>query len=462
MKSVLLLLLGLLTLSALAQRQTFDITSFTPPSGWKNETTDYATSFVKTNNVSRGWCRLSLYKSIKSSGDPLTDFNSEWKSLVAKDFPESPVPTPRASTENGWTIEAGASNFTFNNEEAVALLSTISGYGLEVSIVVLYNNNEFLNDVESFLGTLDLQQPAAANEPVKEVKEEKTQAVTNTASSTGPLTISSAPGKNGISLSTTNFDDGWVAQPFADYVKVTKGNMVVLLHYAIEITDAMRDTNDVNGTLWNMVMASRYQLSNVRKYDNGGPCYFCIDFFEANAVDKASGKSVYVALRIVKNNGIARCIEIIAPSEQAMKEALPTQEKIEALLNYNKFAVTEADVVGTWEESSGSYVNMYNSYTGAYAGMNASSSANKFIFKPGGLYESTHKGAFGMVGSMTTYDQKYNGNSKVTNWEITLTKQFEGKTKIYWAQFEAVRGGRVLHITNKEYKGESYHLVKTK
>lgn len=54
MKPVLLLLLGLLTLSAFAQRQTFDITSFTPPSGWKNETTDYATSFVKTNNVSRG------------------------------------------------------------------------------------------------------------------------------------------------------------------------------------------------------------------------------------------------------------------------------------------------------------------------------------------------------------------------------------------------------------------------
>lgn len=461
MKPVLLLLLGLLTLSAFAQRQTFDITSFSPPNGWKNETTDFATSFVKTNSISRGWCRLSLYKSIKSSGDPLTDFNSEWKGLVSKDFPESPVPTPRASSENGWTIEAGASNFKFNNEEAVALLSTISGYGVEVSIVVLYNNNEFLNDVESFLGTLDLQKPAAASEPEKEVKEEKTQTVTAPSSSASPLTITATPGKNGISLSTTNFDDGWVAQPFADYVKVTKGNMVVLLHYAIEITDAMRDTNDVNGTLWNMVMASRYQLSNVRKYDNGGPCYFCIDFFEANAVDNASGKSCYVALRIVKNNGIARCIEIIASSEQAMKEALPTQEKIEALLNYNKFAVTEADVVGTWEESSGSYVNMYNSYTGTYAGMSAATSANKFIFKAGGLYESTHKGAYGMVGNMKAYDQKYNGASKVTNWDITLTNQFEGKTKVYWAQFEAVRGGRVLHIANKEYKGENYHLVKT-
>jgi hypothetical protein len=94
--------------------------------------------------------------------------------------------------------------------------------------------------------------------------------------------------------------------------------------------------------------------------------------------------------------------------------------------------------------------------------MNTSSSANKFIFKGNGQYESTHKGAFGMVGSMQFYDQKYNGNATFTNWDITLTKQFEGKTKVYWAQFEAVRAGKVLHLTNKQYTGDNFHLVKTK
>ncbi len=455
MKSILLLLIVVTGVNSFAQRQTFDIASFEPLAKWKNETADFATSFVKTNSATRGWCRLSLYKSIKSSGDPLADFNSEWKSLVTKNYPEAQVPAPKTTVEDGWTMEAGASNFNFNNEEAIVILTTISGFGVEVSIVVLYNNNEFLNDVESFLSSVDIQKPDVGNE-------KKAEPATNQNQSQGPFGITSAPGKNGISISTTNFDDGWVAQPFADYVKVTKGNIVVLLHYPIQITDAMRVSNDVNGSLWNMVMASRYQLSNVRKYDNGGPCYFCIDFFEANAVDNSTGKKCYVGFRITKNNGIARCIEIIAPSAEALQQAVPTQEKIEGLLNYNKFAVTDADLIGTWEESGSSYVNMYNSYTGAYAGMNASASANKFIFKPGGIYESTHKGAYGMVGSMQAYDQKYNGNSKVTNWDITLTKQFEGKTKIYWAQFEAVRGGRVLHITNKQYSGESYHLVKTK
>jgi hypothetical protein len=104
---------------------------------------------------------------------------------------------------------------------------------------------------------------------------------------------------------------------------------------------------------------------------------------------------------------------------------------------------------------------MYNTVTGAYAGMNSSSSAHKFIFKSEGKYESNHKGAFGMVGSMKFFDQKYNGNSIATNWDLTLTNRYEGKTDIFWAQFEAVRGGRVLLLTNKSASGIRYQLVKT-
>ena len=67
-----------------------------------------------------------------------------------------------------------------------------------------------------------------------------------------------------------------------------------------------------------------------------------------------------------------------------------------------------------------------------------------------------------MVSNTKFYDQKYNGNYTVTNWDITTTKQFEGKTKVFWAQFEAVRGGRVLNLTEKEATAMNYHLVKTK
>jgi hypothetical protein len=59
---------------------------------------------------------------------------------------------------------------------------------------------------------------------------------------------------------------------------------------------------------------------------------------------------------------------------------------------------------------------------------------------------------------MTFYDQKYNGALTVSPWEIVMTKRFDGKTSTFWAQYEAVRGGRVLHLTDKTASGMQYHL----
>ncbi|MCK6616664.1 MAG: hypothetical protein L6Q51_03380 [Cyclobacteriaceae bacterium] len=72
------------------------------------------------------------------------------------------------------------------------------------------------------------------------------------------------------------------------------------------------------------------------------------------------------------------------------------------------------------------------------------------------------QGASGMVGSMQTYSQEYKGKAAVSNWEIILPNRFEGKTSAFHAWFEAVRGGRVLHLQDKQYTGSHYSLVKEK
>lgn len=441
------------TLLFAQQSETFDIATFSPPAGWKRESVDFAASYVITNNKTGGWCRIAIYKSIGSSGDPQVDFKSEWDNLAAKDHEGISTPTPETTNEDGWTANSGVSKFTWQQKDAFILLNTISGYGRALSITVIMNSQEFMKEVEKFLNSLDLKKP---EDPIA-------NNIPNTSQSQAvqPITITGAPGNQGISTSTTNFDDGWVAHPFADYVRVTKGNTTVLLHYAIEITDELRNTGDVAGNLFDRLMLPRYAVSNIRKYDNGGPCYFCVYFYEADVVEKSSGKKYYAGFRVLTESGVSRCIEILSPSKQEFDKEFPTQEKIAALTGYNKFAITQADLIGTWEESGGSYVNMYSTVTGAYAGMNSASSAHKFIFKNDGTYFSNHKGAFGMVGSMTFFDQKYNGSYTVTNWDLTATKRFEGKTDIFWAEFEAVRGGRVLHLTDKNAAGMKYHLGKT-
>ncbi|MEQ1586040.1 MAG: hypothetical protein ABL895_09195 [Cyclobacteriaceae bacterium] len=452
-KTMLVIFLLFPTLLFAQQSETFDIATFSPPAGWKRESVDFAASYVITNNKTGGWCRVAIYKSIGSSGDPQVDFKSEWNNLVAKDHEGIITPTPETTIEDGWTANSGVGKFTWQQKDVFILLNTISGYGRVLSITVTMNSEEFMKDVEKFLNSLELIKPegqvVSNNVPTGKLQPEQSIVITGT------------PGNQGISTSTTNFEDGWVAQPFADYVRITKGNITVLLHYAIEITDELRNTGDVEGNLFDRLMQPRYVVSNIRKYDNGGPCYFCVYFYEADVVEKSSGKKYYAGLRVLTESGVSRCIEILSPSKQEFEKEFPTQEKIAALTGYNKFAVRQADLIGTWEESGGSYVNMYSTVTGAYAGMNSASSADKFIFKNDGTYFSNHKGAFGMVGSMTFFDQKYNGSYTVTNWDITATKRFEGKTDVYWAEFEAVRGGRVLHLTDKKAVGTKYHLVKT-
>ena len=448
--------------SAFCQIQTFDIATFTPPVGWKREAVDFAASYLITNNKTGGWSRVSIYKSIGSSGDARADFDSEWKSIAEKDNKGISAPVPEAITEDGWTATSSPAKYTWEGKDAYFLLTSISGYGKVVTITANMNSEEYLKEVQGFLESIDLAKPEgyiADNNNKVNTQNTGGSNQNNTAVIIPTLEMGKA-GNQGISISTTNFDEGWVAQPFADYVRVTKGNITVLLHYGITITDELRNTGDVEGNLFDRLMQPRYIVSNVQKYDNKGPCYFCVYFYEADVIEKSSGKKYHAGFRVFTESGVSRCVEILSPSAQDFQKEFPTQEKVEVLRGYNKFAVSQADLVGTWEESSGSYVNMYSTVTGAYAGMNSASSAHKFIFNKDGTYFSNHKGAFGMVGSMTFFDQKYNGAYKVTNWDITATKRFEGKTDVFLAEFEAVRGGRVLHLTDKKSVGMKYHLVK--
>lgn len=454
-KMKLLLMAFVLTSQAVfSQSETFDLVTFTPPAGWKRQTNSSAVSYVITNQVSRQWCRVTIFKSIGSSGDLNADFDHEWNELITKTYTGTVKPKPDITEEDGWTAQSGASGFIWEKQQCYALLTAISGYGKALSITVIMNGEEFKHEVELFLSSVTLKKPEI---PV--VVQPITANANQTSSGTTGITVTEAPGNQGITLATTNFDDGWISKPYSDYVKVTKNKVTVLLHYAIEITDDIRQNTE--GILFDRLILPRYTVTNIRKFDNDGPCYFCVYFFEADAVEKATGKRVHIGFRMIPNNGIARCIEIISPSRAEFEQEFPTQEKVEAMLNYNKFAVTLKDIVGTWEESSGSYVNMYSTITGAYAGMNTATSAHKFIFSADGTYKSEHSGAHGMVGSMQFFSQKYSGKATVTNWDITLPNRFKGETDILWAQFEAVRGGRVLHLVEKDSPVMDYHLVKT-
>lgn len=449
--------------TAYAQTETYDIVTYQPIPGWKKQVTDYAAGYSIVDNVTGSWSQLGIYKSIPGNNNASGDFSNEWKSLVKADTYVGAVePKPTQRVEDGWTYSYGTSPFKWQGKDATIALLNISGYNLMLSIVMSGNSKKYDTEIDTFLKSIQLKKPAVENkQPAVSNNQSPASNGANDAPKT-PVVVTGAPGISGITLATTNFDDGWVAKPFADYVLVTKQSTNVLLHYALQVDDEMRYAENMAVVLWNRLVANRYRTNDLRVFKNEPYTYFKVYFVEAESIDLSTNKPCYVALRVLVDNGIARPIEIVTTTAAEFQKEFSDQKKIESMMNYNKFAVSPKDLAGTWESSSSAGVNMYNSVTGAYAGMNTSSMADSFEFRGDGSYHSNHKGAYGMVGSLQFYDQKYDGKYTLTNWDVTMTNRFKGATNNFWCQYEAVRGGRVLHLVDKEHSGSRYDLVKVK
>lgn len=274
---------------------------------------------------------------------------------------------------------------------------------------------------------------------------------------------------------TTNFEDGWTATVQPDWVAVQKNNLQVLLHFFNDKIDmSSGDSKTITSNAWNVLVAPRYKAMS-QFYLFGGNLSFNRTTAISAYMTDMQGKQWYVVLFRKGNSG---WMEFIAPDKNAfmqeyfmdISEANSEKliwsgedewKKMLAMENRNKFAVAPADLIGNWSESSGSYAQMYNVYTGNYAGMNAVSSSAEFWIAADGSYRSQHSGASGMVGSQTFFTQKYNGRYTMNgNWEVSFTNRHNGKTDTYWCQFEIVRGGRILHLQDKTASGLQYHLTR--
>jgi hypothetical protein len=137
--------------------------------------------------------------------------------------------------------------------------------------------------------------------------------------------------------------------------------------------------------------------------------------------------------------------------------------KMDNMQNRNRFAVALQDLPGSWVESSGAATQLYYVNSGNYAGMNAVSTSAEFWLQTNGSYQSQHKGASGMVGNQSFFQQEYKGKYSMNgNWELSMTNRYQGKTEIFNGYFEVVKGGRILHLSDKSAPGVQYHLARVK
>src|SRR5690606_30691030 len=122
------------------------------------------------------------------------------------------------------------------------------------------------------------------------------------------------------------------------------------------------------------------------------------------------------------SNGSGVYMEFITPDKAtfekefcAYHESTSDWERVERMGGYNKFAIADSDLKGTWSTSFFGTLQYVNVNTGANAGMSSHSSTEKFVFGPANTYHWSLGFASGMVGNLKAQSAKSSGNFSLPN-----------------------------------------------
>jgi hypothetical protein len=453
MKSLFSICLTILTLNIFAQApENFDIASFTALKTWKKETKTNVVTYTKTNNNTGGYCIIAVYKSIASLGTIDKDYNSEWKELVTDRFMVNGNPeTATEKKSDGWQVKAGSSLIKTDNGDAVAILSVFSDGAVSMSVLTLLNKEEYLADADNFIASVKLK---------------KTQPGTKPAVQEPGQPPTSAPGGK-YQFTTSNFDDGWVSTVQNEYVLVEKENNAVYLLYHVPYNASQFSGTGVRDAeyYWDNYLI-KYFHTKSKQYNDGGSIALKPPYMEGYATDKRTGRACFIGMYLLIVPNAVSLVIGTAPDENAFRKLYPKSNDpflsdLAAMERYNKFAVASGDIIGKWQDGNTQTAHWYyespSGYQG-YAGMTLAATSTTYLFNSNGSYTSIHNGATGSVGNMSTFQQEYKGKYTVTNWSITATNRWQGKTARFEVYFSAVRGGRILHLNDA---GTKYSLVKT-
>ena len=235
-----------------AQKQTFDITTFTPPKGWKKQAAESAIQFSKENTAKGTYCLITLYKSVPGTASSKENFDLAWTSIVKEMVTVSTAPEMQpAAIEDGWEAQSGYSPFESDGSKGIVVLVTSSGFQKMVNIIILTNTDVYEKDMSAFLVSVNFKKPIAG----KNTGNTKKKLVEPQKNNLPPAKTS------GFAFTTTNFDDGWNSTVQEDWVEVTKSNIKVkvLIHYPNKNADAYNSVLlDGLKNAWDILIAPRY------------------------------------------------------------------------------------------------------------------------------------------------------------------------------------------------------------
>ncbi len=261
----------LLSVQAIAQTETFDIVTYTPPKDWSKDAKTGVINYMNVNKINGGFCVIAMFASKVSTGDAQKDFSREWNELVATPYKPEEKPKPETQpTEDGWKIIAAAAPAKVDGVDVYIFLTVISGHGKTVSIRSSLNDEAYLPEMTAFLETIELDKT-------------KSPTVGNTINNNTPVKeINTATAKFGLMLYTP--PPGWSHQPFSDGVVFKPLNLPQGEHLAMQIMQPLSSGGSLeqalqqsfdeaaamyNGTKMNYLGEGNYKKEQARQSFGG-------------------------------------------------------------------------------------------------------------------------------------------------------------------------------------------------
>ncbi|MEI2740011.1 MAG: hypothetical protein V9F01_14650 [Chitinophagaceae bacterium] len=439
-----------------AQKETFDLATYTPPKAWKKQVTESAVQFSTEDAAKATYCMITLFKALPGTANSKENFDLTWNGVVKEMVTVSTPPEMQAAaTENGWETQSGYAPFESDGNKGVVVLVTSTGFEKMMSLIIITNTDAYEKEMTAFLESISLKKPAGGtgqpNKPV--TNPEKPQQTKTTAKS------------DGFAFTTTDFDDGWTSTVQEDWVQVLKGNIKVLIHYPNKKADAYNSVVlDGLKNAWNILIAPKYSRAANMQFKSSGS-WEVVEYAEADMVEKITGKQVYVVFfKKDFSNGSGKYIEFISPDKQTFEQEFGTYENASAnfgtgpgfnkmanMANYNKFAVAASDLAGKWTSDFNGAIQYVNAYTGFDAGMDTHASNENFHFGSGNSYNWDLGVASGQVGNIKFQSRKSSGKFSMTgNWKANFS-DIEGKFRTYDVHFSCIKGLRILWLDGKPF-----------
>ncbi len=144
----------ILTASVFAQKQTYDIVTYTPPKDWTEKQSDGNISYSRIDGGN--WAQIAIYQHRNSEGDIQADFDKDWNELVAAGKTITAPEKTEPKTAEGFTVMSGSGVWQYNGANVATMLTVYTNQKICIAMLCNSTAMPYLKEYQKLIGSLDI------------------------------------------------------------------------------------------------------------------------------------------------------------------------------------------------------------------------------------------------------------------------------------------------------------------